>query len=50
MNVMGGVAVNEGEKVTPISMITKAQHEILWSTNSQRAYQKVKRPICMQMG
>ena len=40
MNVIGGVVVNEGEKGTPLSMITKTQHEILWSANSQREYQK----------
>jgi hypothetical protein len=38
----GGVAVNEGEKGTPLSMITKTQYEILWSINNQRGHQKFK--------
>jgi hypothetical protein len=40
MNVMGGggVAVNEGEKGTPLSMIIKTQHENISSNNNQRAY------------
>jgi hypothetical protein len=51
MNVMGGgVTINEGEKGNPLSMIIKTQHINLWSTNNQRAYQKVKQPICMKMG
>jgi hypothetical protein len=36
----GGVVVNEGEKGTPLSMITENQHEILRPTSNQRALQK----------
>jgi hypothetical protein len=42
MNVTGWVAVKEGAKGTPLSLITKTQNKILWSTNNQRAYQKVE--------
>jgi len=46
----GGVVVNEGAKGTPLSMIMKTQYRLLRPTSNQRAYQKVKRPICMQTG
>jgi hypothetical protein len=42
---MGEVAVNEGAKGTPLSMIMKlkAQYKILRSTNNQRAHQNKKK-------